>query len=524
MRDILSSFQSLCVFGVWWFLGASSLGAVWYVDPAATGSKKGTDWPNAWTSFSGVVWGSSGVKSGDTLYISGGTYANASLTVGASGTAGSPISISSSTDSGHNSPVVFEYDSQGDQCSTTYAFIASHSYIVFNGLRWQNLRNILNRYNGYCLYGSGSGIVVQNCTVSNCNNGFNISGTANVMAHCTLQAIRGDAGITFGSSGSWGANLIYSNSIECYVNTTVPSGVSGRYVGPDPLQVSSGVDIFNNVIRESFPASTVYTSTQHPDTVQCIGNYVRFFNNEVINIGDSGFDYDCYANSNPHDVWIFNNVYHMTQHAVDNYAEYFRLYCSTSQQIQSINNFKIFNNTYVDNQDDQRTMWIANADGSVPFSYSITASGNEIRNNLYYNCGTTTPYDSIWLIANSSGFTSNSFQFNNNIYYASGTRYVNILGSGYTTTATWIASHEPNSTTAQPNFAAYTTYNAASDFHLGPSDTVAIGKGVNLSSYFTTDKDGNPRGTTWDIGAYQHLAKGATRPNPPQRLRVLDSL
>jgi len=71
--------------------------ANWYVDNAATGTvHNGTSWASAWTSFSAVVWGSSGVKAGDTLYLSGGatskTYTE-TWAVGASGTAALPIRI-----------------------------------------------------------------------------------------------------------------------------------------------------------------------------------------------------------------------------------------------------------------------------------------------------------------------------------------------------------------------------------------------------------------------------------------------
>ena len=59
-------------------LGFQAQAANWYVDNVATGANNGTSWAAAWKSFSAVVWGSSGVKAGDTLYISGGSSSRAS--------------------------------------------------------------------------------------------------------------------------------------------------------------------------------------------------------------------------------------------------------------------------------------------------------------------------------------------------------------------------------------------------------------------------------------------------------------
>ena len=52
-------------------LCAFSYAASYYVDKAANGANNGTSWSNAWESFADIYWG--GVKSGDTIYISGGT-------------------------------------------------------------------------------------------------------------------------------------------------------------------------------------------------------------------------------------------------------------------------------------------------------------------------------------------------------------------------------------------------------------------------------------------------------------------
>jgi hypothetical protein len=84
-----------------------------YVDKNATGLNNGTSWTNAWQSFSVINWGS--VQPGDVVYISGGTDSlqyNEILTVGASGTAGNPITIIagkySPTPSGHSGRVIID--------------------------------------------------------------------------------------------------------------------------------------------------------------------------------------------------------------------------------------------------------------------------------------------------------------------------------------------------------------------------------------------------------------------------------
>jgi len=481
-------------------------GGTWYVDSAASGANNGTSWANAWTSPAAIVWAN--VKPGDTIYLSGGTYTSP-WKVGASGSAGSPITIAASAEPGHNGLVIFDFAATGTNSSTT-AITCQQNYITLAGgvtgachIVVRNLINTISRTTATAFNCAGANnVIFDHVALTNVNNGFDFqssSGAGVQVRYCILAQLRGDRGIAIvDGTEAWDTALIYSNNIECLYNTTAPPGYSG-YVGPDPIWAGSGVSIFGNVIRIN--PTSLYTSSQHPDVVQCTGNYVKFFDNEIVNIGDSGFDYDCYANANPHDVWIYNNVYHIVTN-LDTYPEFFRLYTS-GQAVQSIKNFKLFNNTFADSDGDY---WVIRFD---MFNGNPSASGIEIKNNIFMNCGTASSYDRIINIDNSSAFTNGSFSLDYNLYWASNSpRYINFRGTVYSITD-WIAANEPHSRTSQPSVASYTYHGANNDFHLAAGDTAAKDLGLSLSSYFSADKDGlaRPQGSAWDIGAYE-LASG----------------
>ena len=100
MRFLLSSLFSFAFF--------SASAATWYVDSSVSASGNGASWGTAWKALSNIT----GVKAGDTVYLSGGA-SGSSQTYSVSswkptgGAAGNPITYQIGQDSAHNGTAVF---------------------------------------------------------------------------------------------------------------------------------------------------------------------------------------------------------------------------------------------------------------------------------------------------------------------------------------------------------------------------------------------------------------------------------
>jgi hypothetical protein len=486
----------------------------WYVDNAlAGGNDDGASWANAWRSFAAINW--TNVQPGDTIYVSGGstsqTYTEL-VSIGKSGTSSMPITITlDATSANHNGTVIFNYNLCGNSCVST-GITLNQNYLVLSGnvgganhIQVNNIHNTTNSRSSVGIGGSdNTGVVIDHVTFINDNNPLRFDYANGVTVHdCTITQLIGDAGIAMNAStGSFGNNLIHSNYIE--PNMNAPVG------GPDGIQGGSGISIYNNTIKEVINVG-ITKSQQHPDMMQIQGNYIKVYGNDFVNAGDSTFDFDCWANSKPHDIWVYNNIFRMTAVSGDGYPEAFRMYCS-SGTLSSITNVKILNNDFIDSGLDYYLIRFDSFNGNP------TGVGNEVKNNIFYNVGGGAG-SPILHIDNSTAFTSSSFAFNSNAYYQSGqTQYISYRGTSYAA-ANWIAANEPKGKSGQaPIFKSYTAFAEGNDYHLSESDSVARQAGLVLSAYFTTDKDGvtRPQGSGWDIGAYE-FATGVP-PAPPTGL------
>ena len=499
--------------------GMRSPAADWHVDNAIFGGENsGTDWANAWTNFSSVVWGSSGVKAGDTLFISGGSaskiYTN-TWTVGASGTPGNPIRIAiDAANSNHNGVVIFDYDYAGDQGTLT-GITCVRNYITIDGnvagachLVISNLRNYQDRYTAVGIYGdSTTGIIIDHVASTNCNNPIRfIYSTGFRIRNCNFRQVRGDAALSvIYSSGTWDSNLIYSNHFELLYNSAPPPGRL-PYAGPDGIQCGPDVSIFANTFHEV--RTTEYTSDQHPDFIQATGNRTRIYGNEFINIGDSAVDWEV---DHPilESVWIYNNVFRI-QEAIDDFPEFIRIYNGPPAEL---NNIKIVNNTFVDN-----TNWLAITIFNVG---NPTGGSNEIKNNIFYNCGNGT-HRPVVSIEDACGYTAGSFAFDGNIYYHPGNQAYVHYGP-HQLASVWVGNFEPHGKTNALAFLTYSPFGAGNNLRLSSSDAAAMNGGVDLSSLFTSDKDGvsRPQGPGWDIGAYEFGSGGGNAANLAPTVSVI---
>lgn len=452
---------------------ANAWSANWYVDNKVTTSGNGQSWAAAFKNFSNITWSS--IKPGDTLYISGGTTSQTytgGLSIGSSGTAANRIYIRPGQDPGHTGTVILD----GAGISIQYV-----SYVTIDGgvagsqhLKIQNVTNA-SKDEGVAITNGGSGgvgIRISYVTITNCNNGINLTyGDLFEVDHNNITII-GDHGINYlaNPEHSWGANLIHDNIITSLDNP----GVGGA----DSIQPGNSSDIYNNTFYAV--KSTAALAGQHPDTLQLGGRYTRIFSNTFINVGDSNIDFDVMGAGTIQDLYIYNNLFHITAH-IDDYPDFIRMY-STGKAINTFANVKILNNTFIDDLGGANLIGFSFASGTG------AGAGNEIKNNLAKG--------------NSSlGFNSSS----------GGGSFTVSLGNNIYPTA---SAQDPSGIVGVPSLDANFVPTAA--------DTLARDRGVTLS-YFSTDKRGlaRPQGSAWDIGAFEYSAAGPLALTPPKNLRII---
>ena len=426
----------------------SASAATWYVDSSVGTSGNGAAWGTAWQALSNVT----GVKAGDTVYISGGasgssqTYSVSSWKP-AGGAAGNPIKYQIGQDSAHNGTAIF---------SGSGSWFGGASYVIVSGDAGDGAMHF--SCTGYGTAASINGD--SNLRISYVNLGSNLSDGMdgqNVgsfeLDHCYayISDVSADHFFSVGFNGTtWDQNLIHDNTIYC-------PHLSSNANGADFFQIGgSGYTLYNNLL---VGYNTSYTAGQHQDGLQTLnGSFIKVYGNTFLNIQNFCVFGDAYYGGFS-SVHVYNNVFISTSGAVFGTDGGYQgsLPCT-------FNDIVIANNTFDCPDNGGQPIALNNVSG-----FATTFTSCVVANNVIVNGGGI----------QSQGDTTSTFVDNVSLTAAQG----------------------------KTDFVGYTSGSGTNNnYHLLAAASSLIGQGANESGYFVTDKDGNARPATgnWDIGAYQY--------------------
>jgi hypothetical protein len=444
--------------------GSSAMATTYYVDCSVGSSGDGKSWGSAWKALSNIT----GLNPGDIVYISGSsscsTYSTSQWTP-INGTVANPITYSVGQDSGHNSPVTITL-SGGPGMSGANNLLQG---IVITGNYGGAINMSINGLLGAAGSVAWNGVRLSYLTMNNTT----IEGTT----YQNFQLDHVNAKVPCGNDHFWtsgaSAGSIGYTSNSVHDNTIVLCQVSdGSGHGTDGFQWIENVSFYNNVVYWVFNSTA---NGQHADGIQTSGSYVAIYNNYFEDAGNYPVYGDLFGNASH---WrIYNNVFtEFSGHGTGISGQAMGIGFEGSYGA-SMNDFVIANNT----------CYAQDSNHSCA-SLNVGASGNSITNsylvnNLAYNTGFNVAAGSGGAITQSNNFSGSS-------------------------TVSFI------------DIASYPTGN----FQLGAGSSGAVGQGINptptyLTNIFTTDKNGNPRGGTWDLGAYEYSS--GSIPTAPTNLSAV---
>lgn len=468
-------------------LSGTANAADWYVDNAAGGANTGQSWGDAWRSFADVVWGESGVKAGDTLFISGGSSSKnytGTLNVSAGGRADAPITIRPGQDPGHSGTVVFNGNPSG--CITVY----DRSFITIDGstngtMQFVFQNGLMDAWNALVDASGVNRFTVRYCEFRTATIGLNAQYcTASEFDHNYFHDIRGEAALRLdGSAGEgpegpgwWDSNRIHDNF---FVSDAAEDG-SGEAV--DQIQGSSALSIFNNTI-EYRPGPN--HGWQHPDACQVSGRYNKIYGNRIVNAPNAAVSMDLGGEREGH-IHMFNNIIECTVPAWTGYMKAWDLNIVNSGT--AVDDVLFANNT------------VAGINNTHTIAVHLREPGIrltnwKIVNNVFYQCGEMNGGTVILFDEGDYAVGSDvTIDFNLIHNGERGGNLISVKGGQF--------YDQPNPRTEAPSFAAYAYRGGANDYHVPGDDTALRGRGVALTPYFTADKDGTPR-NGWTLGAYE---------------------
>ena len=448
-------------------LTAISAGAAtYYVDSSVSGGT-GSSWTSAWSSMSAI----SGVKSGDTVYISGGPSGSShTYSIGSGFPAVNGVTYRIGTDSLHNGTATFTGSGTflggtpnnvvilGDAGDGQQHFVASgFSIVMWASTAFSNVR--LGYINFGNMAGSGSGGDVM--YVGYPGNGVTGFEFDHNYVYCSGTSMNAFA-VIYSSGSGYDSTKIHDNSI--YLPKSAGSGI-----GADGIECGGtvGLSVYNNLF---YGYTTSYGYTQHQDGYQDTGSssYIKIYGNTFVNMGNAAIFLDGYFGGFSH-VRIYNNLLYMAVSVTGAWYPRGMDIISDAAVVSGplpFTDIAVVNNTVANYSTLYGIGFYAPGTG-VGSSYS----GNVVANNISYN---TTGMD----VDSSSGIVN----VNNKSVTGSGSEFVKVVPSA----------------SAPANFQW--------DFHLASTASAFLNAGANESSLFTIDKDGNTRPSSgaWDLGAYEY--------------------
>jgi hypothetical protein len=238
------------------FISAITFATDYYVDKNASGQNNGSSWADAWESFSAINWGLMG--GGDTLFISGGTDSTVyywEMNVGTSGEVGNPLVITPGNAAGHTGKVRFDLTSYGQQNIN----IGSASNITING------QNRMEFWHG----GAGS------------QGQIHMNGASNIIIeYCYFNEPYGNGNIRV--NGSTNTIIRYN---DLYMGASGPEGTRA-----DNIVLAYGVHgvwiDHNNIIGDNEYGDCA--GGRHCDNVQIFGGQ----NSDIVISNNFMYDYD----------------------------------------------------------------------------------------------------------------------------------------------------------------------------------------------------------------------------------------
>jgi hypothetical protein len=497
------------------FLSSSVLAATFYIDSAtgndtrssAQAQSQSTPWKhmpgmrgcsNACASYS--------VKSGDVFVLKGGetwtdTSTSSLITIGVSG-----ITIQGGqrlgTPWGTGYPVLDGTGSTGAR----FGIYSEKSNVTIDGIKIYNLAYGIQRKGGGLMFNGGNTIELKNSWIDS----MSLTGFYLVSASANLT------------------------NVSIHNNTFTNAGRSE--IASDPALDSpyhiDGVQFYDNLY---LGAGGLSFGGYHTDGLMIQGNNfakhgygvrnVKIYRNKIA--GDwtlsataliflSGCNFSdpvnlvCRGSGGPYstqNVEIYNNII-----SFENNSWLVGAISPALLDIQagSHDGIKIYNNTIAGDA-------IAGAKtvSSCIFA-GVPINNLTIKNNIVSGCqnGMTlsTPAP--------RGYFTGTFEVDNNLYNITYGfhRFINGAVDCRTLAACQAVGYEAHGVSGDPKFVALPSggVTGSGNWHL-QSSSPAIGKGINLNSYFTTDIDGKTRGGSWDIGAYQYT----TPPAPPTNFMIV---